>query len=118
MHLLQILVRSVVHLGVWPALAGFGRVLDPSQHAPAKYRVRLHFAEPENLGEGERVFDVSLQGQTVLPAFDIVASSGSPRKAHIEEFHGIEVKDSLRISLNKIRGDRPPVLNGLEVRRE
>src|SRR5262249_36872927 len=39
---------------------------------PAKsYTVRLHFAEPEPIERGERVFHVRLQGRDVLTNFDI-----------------------------------------------
>ena len=93
-------------------------ILDPNQHPPASYTVRLHFAEPEEIAVGERVFEVTVQGKVVLPAFDIVARAGSPRKAIVKEFTGIEVKDTLQISLKKLSGERPPVLCGFEVVKE
>ena len=93
-------------------------MLDPKQHSPAKYTVRLHFAEPKKVAAGQRVFDVSVQGTPVLSSFDIVARAGRSQKAYIEEFTGIEVKDTLKISLRKNGGELPPLLCGLEVRRE
>jgi len=38
-----------------------------------KYRVRLHFAEIEDVEPGERVFDVAVAGETVARQFDVIA---------------------------------------------
>jgi hypothetical protein len=92
-------------------------LLDPKRHERARYTLRLHLAEPEDLTAGERVFDIIVQGERLAPAFDIVAAAGAPRRAHVVEFAGIAVSDFLRISL-KPAGDRPPVLCGFEVIQE
>ena len=42
-----------------------------------RFTVRLRFREPDGLGEGKRVFDVSLQGDTVLRGLDISAEAGT-----------------------------------------
>ena len=44
------------------------------------YTVTLHFAEPEDIKEGERTFSVFLQGKPVLKDFDIVKNAGEIRK--------------------------------------
>jgi hypothetical protein len=51
--------------------------------------VRLHFAEPEGKGPGERVFDVSIQGQPVLSAFDIAKEAGGPDRVLGKEVKGV-----------------------------
>ena len=92
-------------------------MLDPERHEAATYTVRLNFAEPDDLKIGERVFDVSIQGQQLLTDFDIVAEAGAARKAHVVEFTGVAVKDRLTITLTP-KGERSPVLCGFEARRE
>ena len=52
----------------------------------ATYKVRLHFAEGFFKTSGSRMFNVVLDGQTVLKNFDIVAAAGKVNKAVIEEF--------------------------------
>jgi len=54
------------------------------------YRVSLKFCEPHFDSRGRRVFDVRLQGKTVLSAFDIHAKVGQ-FAAHDEVFDGIAV---------------------------
>ncbi len=47
---------------------------------PRSYVVRLVFIEPESRLAGERVFDVSLQGQTVYSGLDVSAEAGGPNR--------------------------------------
>ncbi|ADV82904.1 malectin domain-containing carbohydrate-binding protein [Terriglobus saanensis] len=58
----------------------------PNLTPGAKYTVRLHFAEFYWTAVGKRVFNVAINGLTVLPHFDIVATAGAANKAVIEEF--------------------------------
>lgn len=83
-----------------------------------RYTVRLYFAEPDEVGPGERVFDVSLQGKQVLQGFDIVRESGGPRKALVKEFEAVEISGSLRLELGPSANGRLPVLCGVEARKE
>ena len=85
-------------------------------YPPATYRVRLFFAEPENLAEGQRVFTVLLQGEVVLPDFDIVKAAGSPRTAVMREMTGIEVEKDLTIALQPSVSatQAPPLLCGFQ----
>lgn len=46
----------------------------PSLTASAQYVVRLHFAEVYFSATGERVFNVSINGSSVLPNFDVYAA--------------------------------------------
>lgn len=50
------------------------------------YIVRLHFAETYWSAAGQRVFNVLLNGNSVLSAFDIIAAAGSPNRAVSEQF--------------------------------
>jgi alpha-tubulin suppressor-like RCC1 family protein/chitodextrinase len=77
------------------------------------YTVRLHFAEPDNVSTGQRVFDIGLQGATVASSFDIVAQAGGIQKSIVKEFTNVQIKDYLNISLTPKTG--VPVISGLEV---
>jgi len=87
---------------------------------PARYTVRLHFAEPGDIKPGQRVFTVSIQGKPVLVNFDIVAEAGGPRKAIVKEFRGVEVTDRLdiRMSPTKRSDGSKPLLCAFEAIRE
>ena len=52
----------------------------------AKYRVRLHFAETNWERPGQRVFDVSVNGTTVLRGFDIIKDAGGKYIADVKTF--------------------------------
>lgn len=60
------------------------------------YRVTLYFHEAwfgegnnGGQGEGARVFDVFLNHQPLLTAFDLLKMAGGPRKAYVRTFHGL-----------------------------
>jgi hypothetical protein len=94
-------VRSVV-----VTLAKEGR-------AARSYTVRLYFAEPARLGPGERVFDVALQGRTVLRDFDVSKEAGGPGRGVVREFRGVTVGNDLTVTLTLSEGPGP-VLCGIE----
>ncbi|MFO0845286.1 MAG: PQQ-binding-like beta-propeller repeat protein [Gemmataceae bacterium] len=49
---------------------------------PRRYTVRLYFLEPDAVAPGDRVFDVAVQGKTVLPRLDVAEqASGAPPDA-------------------------------------
>ena len=77
------------------------------------YKVRLFFAEPEPLSEGDRVFDVLLQGKTVLENFDIVREAGGAQRIVVREFDGIASEGRLQINLKPRSGK--PLLCGIEL---
>ena len=58
----------------------------PSLTASAQYIVRLHFAELYQTASGKRVFNVAINGTTVLSNFDIYATTGARYKAALREF--------------------------------
>jgi len=89
---------------------------------PAKYTVRLYFAELENKKAGERIFNIKLQGETVLDGFDVWKEGEASHKAVVREFREVQVNDNLEIEL--IGGNREvlsmslaPILCGVEVTR-
>jgi hypothetical protein len=49
-----------------------------------EYYVQLYFAEIFHSQVGQRVFDVIVQGQTVLPDFDIIAAAGGKLRSDVE----------------------------------
>jgi hypothetical protein len=80
---------------------------------PGAFLVRLYFAEPSSIGAGGRVFDVSLQGQRVLEAFDVVAAAGGPLRGVVREFRDIASDGQLRIEFQARVGE--PLVCGLEL---
>jgi outer membrane protein assembly factor BamB len=90
---------------------------------PASYTVRLYFAEvAKDAKPGQRVFDVKIQGKTVLKNFDPVAARKDEQTAILHEVEGIQVETDLLIELIPTQEStdpaRMPILNALEVIRE
>jgi len=82
------------------------------------YTVRLHFCEPsESVQPGQRVFDVALQGKTVLEGLDLMADGGEPCRSVVKQFTKIAVQDKLTITLTP-KGKLPPVISGVELLEE
>ncbi len=87
----------------------------------SRFTVRLHFAEARALEPGERVFDVRLQGETVVERLDIVRAADGPQRAYVAEFVGVEIEPGqpLVIEFTALDGSsHPPLLCGLETRLE
>ena len=82
----------------------------------SSYTVRLYFAELRAAAPGQRLFDVALQGQTVLKGFDICEAAGGANRSIVREFTGVAVRDSLAIELTPSSGAaiRLPLLCGIE----
>jgi len=81
--------------------------------APGEYTVRMHFTADEDDQPGQRVFDVTLQGQAVLKDFDAVKEAGGPNKAIVEEFNGVRAEGALEIAMRPTKGET--LLCGLEI---
>jgi outer membrane protein assembly factor BamB len=99
---------------------GFRPVLvQKDQPGEKRYRVTLHFAELSNISPGERVFDVEVQGKTVLKNFDPVLAAGGRHRAISRTFEGIPASRALEIRfVSSSVGERktlPPVLSAVEV---
>ena len=81
------------------------------------YTVRLHFLEPDRLAPTHRIFDVALQGHTVLRALDISHAADGPNRPLVREFRRIAVTKDLTITLTPAHcaGASEPVLCGVEI---
>jgi hypothetical protein len=77
------------------------------------YTVRLHFAEPEGLEAGKRLFHVELQGKRVLENLDVSKVAGGPGRGMVKEFKAVKVGQDLTVKLTPVGG--VPVLSGVEV---
>ncbi len=77
------------------------------------YNVTLFFAEPEDISAGERIFDVSVQGEKVLENFDIVREAGGSRRVLRKEFRGVKVTGSLNIEFSE--NMYSTVISGIEI---
>ena len=88
---------------------------------PETYLVKLYFAAPAGDKPGQRVFDVKLQGDTVLKGFDIAAAAGGAGRAHVVELPNIAVSSKLTLELVPQQADadadHQPILCGLELLR-
>ena len=76
---------------------------------------RLHFMESEPTQPGERVFDVRVQGETVIEGFDVVREAGGPQRVLVREIGPLTASDYLALELVPVRG-KPPLINALELR--
>jgi hypothetical protein len=80
------------------------------------YIVRLHFAEGWFDSAGRRVFDVQVNGETVLDGFDIYNEAGGAYRAIHRDFD-IEVgRKDLIISFEPVQDN--PSINGIEIFRK
>jgi len=96
----------------------FLRLVAPSDETPKErsFRVRLHFAEIDDVKAGERVFDVAVQGKRVLEDFDVVKEAGGRHVALVRELGGVKASDRLLIEFDSAAdGAEAPMLNALEV---
>src|SRR5882762_6136847 len=59
---------------------------EPGLNAGATYTIRLHFAETFWTAAGQRIFNVTINGQQVLTNFDILATAGAANKAVSAQF--------------------------------
>jgi hypothetical protein len=88
---------------------------------PDTYTVRLFFAALAGDKPGQRVFDVKVQGQTVLKRFDVATIAGGTKKAHMAEFKNVDVVDSLMIDLVPAEAaaneEHQPIISGIEILR-
>jgi len=85
------------------------------------FTVRLGFSALPTDKPGQRVFDVRLNGKTVLKDFDIVRAAGKPHRAVWKEFT-VTLEGSLVLDLvAKIPKPAPenmPLINAMEILRE
>jgi len=102
----------------------FRNVVGPRSDSPQEraFTVRLHFAEIDNVKAGQRVFDVALQGQTVLKDLDIVKEAGGRNVALVKELTGVKASHQVVIELttpDRGSGAEPgPMVSAVEIREE
>jgi len=90
---------------------------------PGSYELRLHFAETgladsisaESSGEGQRLFNVSVNGKPILVAFDVVADAAGANTADERVFRDISPAEDgfLHLSFSPMRGSA--FVNAIEV---
>jgi hypothetical protein len=84
-------------------------------NAGSTYAVRLHFAELSWTAAGQRLFNVAINGTSVLNNFDIFATSGAQNRALTEEFTAVASSSgTITIAFTQGTADNPEV-NGIEV---
>jgi poly(3-hydroxybutyrate) depolymerase len=76
--------------------------------------VTLYFAETYLSGSGQRVFDVDINGTTVLSKFDIFASAGGPNRAVARTF-ATNANPAGQVVIQFIAGTQSPKVNGVAV---
>jgi fibronectin type 3 domain-containing protein len=78
------------------------------------YIVRLHFAELYFTATGSRVFNVAINGTSVLTNFDVVAASGAQYTALVEQFTTTpNSSGNIVIAFTAVTDQ--PMINGIEV---
>jgi malectin (di-glucose binding ER protein) len=78
------------------------------------YEVDLRFAEITNTRPGRHLFDVIIEGNTVLPAFDIAAEVGS-FAADDKVFFVVVTDGQLNIRFIRRTGFGDPIVNAIQV---
>ena len=96
---------------------GFRPVLLQDQPTAKRYRITLHFAELRQVAARDCVFDIQIQGQTVLKDFDPVAAAGGVNRAVTRVFANIQADRALEIRFVSHTNPqtKPPILSAVEV---
>jgi hypothetical protein len=81
----------------------------------ATYKVRVHFAEGFFNAAGKRMFNLAIDGQTVLNNFDVFAAAGAVNKAVIEEFSVTADRYGLILLQFLVGAANVPSVRGIEV---
>ncbi|MGH7127997.1 MAG: malectin domain-containing carbohydrate-binding protein, partial [Planctomycetaceae bacterium] len=93
------------------------------EDSPAGFTLRLYFNEPDDtVKPGDRVFDVKVQGETVIEGLDILKESGGRHVVLVKEIPAVAVTDNVVIELvpkaDDVMPRNWPVLNAIEVIRD
>lgn len=83
--------------------------------AEKRYTVRLHFAEPERIEAGKRVFDIVVEGETIFEDFDIVKETGGANIGVVKEFTALSSSGNVDISLKPKANSLETVVCGIEI---
>jgi len=82
------------------------------------FAVHLHFVEPDDKKPGQRVFDVAIEGITILKDFDIVAEARASHVGIVKKFAGFRATEFITISLTPVGPDTETIICGVEIRAE
>ena len=84
--------------------------------AGAQVQVRLYFANryPGTAGVGQRVFNVGINGNTVLPNYDIVADVGNDTGT-MKAFSGLTASGDGNVHVDFTPIVENPLINGIEI---
>lgn len=103
----------------WPWVASSGMTgaqsIELKGVKPGNYKVRLVFVEPDNKKVGERVFDVSLQGQVVLKSFDVSQHGKGRMRAVTLTQDKINIGDDGRLLVELKAEKGKSILSGIEL---
>ncbi len=86
----------------------------PNRTAGSAQTVTLYFAETYLTAAGQRLFNVTINGATVLSNFDIYASAGGQNRAIARTFN-TTANSSGQVVIQFITGVQSPKVNGLTV---
>ena len=86
----------------------------PNLAVGSGYTVTLYFAESYVTGAGQRLFNVTINGTTVLSSFDIYASAGGQNRAISRTFNAT-ANSSGQVVIQFISGTQNPKINGIMV---
>ena len=67
----------------------------------------------DDVKAGQRVFDVKLQGKTIISHLDVAAAAGGENRALTREFRNIAAKGTLTVELVPV-GGKPPLICSME----
>ncbi len=82
------------------------------------YTIRLDFADDSSYGEGQRVFDVQLQGTTVQAGYDIFKAAGDVADKATELTFTVTASGGSGIALDLVNDTYyPAILSGIEITR-
>jgi outer membrane protein assembly factor BamB len=81
------------------------------------FRVKLYFLEPDKIAAGQRVFDVKIQGKTMLANLDILQAAGGSRRGVVREFT-IHVRENAIVVELHAHSALPTAISGVEIIRE
>ena len=108
---------EAVYQSVAEANYGVGNALSYHLAVPdGVYSIRLDFAEIDTfIQPGDRVFDIQLQGTTVLPNYDIAADAGADLKA-TEQTFTVTATGGTGINLSLVNDTYDPaILSAIEL---
>jgi hypothetical protein len=86
----------------------------PNLTPNAAYTVRLHFAESAFSSTGSRLFNVLINGTTVLTDFDIIAVAGAANRAVVEQFNATATSTG-QIAVQFVAHVNNPMINAIEI---